>query len=97
MPATYSPATVKRARTILANCERQQQSRNARATAAVKAVKDANAWRKRPASDAQIRRVSALENDLGYRVSGRRVIRTAGQASDLYQSLKREALEAGIR
>jgi hypothetical protein len=47
-------------------------------------------WRTRPASDAQIARVHRCERDLGYKLSDRATIGNAGQASDLYQSLKAE-------
>lgn len=82
----YSAATVKRARTICANADRQAASRKAR-TRTVKAQID---WRKRPASKAQLARINGLEKLLGYKLSTMRHIGTAGQASDLYQALKSE-------
>lgn len=47
-------------------------------------------WRQRPASDKQIARIHFVEKALGYKPSTRAAIGTAGQASDLYASLKAE-------
>jgi hypothetical protein len=88
----YSQSTIKRARTILANADRQNKARASAAKRTVKAqTKDPNAWRSRPASEAQIGRIHRLEKHLGYRLSTKAAIGNAGQASDLYQSLKAEA------
>jgi len=47
-------------------------------------------WRQRPASKKQLARINGLEKALGYRPSTLRTLGTAGQASDLYASLKAE-------
>jgi hypothetical protein len=92
----YSNATIKRARTILRNAEtaqaitRKSQQNNPRTSTTRNAVKAD--WRTRPASDAQIARIHRCERDLGYKLSNRATIGNAGQASDLYQSLKAELL-----
>lgn len=79
----YSPATVKRARTICAAVDAQQKQR---------AIKDANAWRKRPASKSQIARIHRAEKALGWDLTPTfsATIRTAGDASDYFQALKKE-------
>jgi len=86
----YSAATIKRAQTICARAEAaSKQSRKARTrTAARKA--DPNAWKARPASKAQLARIQTLETLLGYKLSTLATIGTAGEASDLYRSLKAE-------
>ena len=94
MSATYSPATIKRARTILARCEAPKATPKARVKAA---KKQADAWRNRPASKAQIARVQRAEIALGYDPSPKAVIGNAGAASDLYQSLKVEMARNGVR
>jgi hypothetical protein len=94
MTATYSPATIKRCKTILSNAQSQQKMQQRVHKAATRAVvKDTikRDWRTKPASDAQIRRINGVEKFLGYKPSTRRAIGNAGQASDLFQSLKAEA------
>lgn len=88
----YSAATIKRSRTILRNAETQKRAsaqvlrqRKAQNAPTVKAD-----WRNRPASEPQLKRINALERTIGYRESTMRQIGTAGQASDLYKSLKSE-------
>jgi hypothetical protein len=88
MPATYSAATLRRCETILRNAK-TQDTRKARAVQAAKQV-DPNAWRKRKASESQLRRINGCERKLGYRLSTAKTIGNAGQASDLYQSLRAE-------
>lgn len=89
----YSQATIRRARTILRNCEAQSTPKAQRER---KAVKDADAWRNRPASKAQIARIHRCEEALGYRRSTIRTIGKAGAASDLYKSLKAEMVDLGV-
>lgn len=95
MPTTYSRSTLRRARTILRNQEqadtiaRKAAARAPRKPAQPKAAPKAD-WRTRPASQAQVRRIQALEVALGYKPSTIAIIGNAGQASDLYQSLKAE-------
>lgn len=89
----YSAATVKRARTIVRNAEQQRTAtKKVLATRTQQNAPTVKAdWRNRPASKAQLSRINALEASLGYRKSTMRTIGTAGQASDLYKSLKAEA------
>ena len=47
-------------------------------------------WRERVPSDKQMRRINNAERTLGYRLSTKATVGTAGAASDLYQSLKAE-------
>ncbi len=92
----YSQATIKRAQTILANVvnaptaeqvvQRSQQMRPRTATPS-----QVNDWRQRVPSDAQMARINRLERTLGYRLSTKATIGTAGEASDLYQSLRKES------
>ena len=92
--ATYSPATVKRARTIIANCERQQNARTQRsvkpARAAAKPAPKPAAWRNRAASATQMARINDAYVALNLRTFAtlgdfREVFPTAGAASDEFQ------------
>lgn len=88
----YDSATIKRARTIIANAERQEAARKAAATRTVKTEKNTD-WRKKPASVGQMRRINACYKRDGLRefatiAAFRKVFTNAGMASDEFQSIK---------
>lgn len=83
----YDAATIKRARTILANAEAQQNSRKATVKATVK--REA-AWRSGKASKGQMDRINLAYGQMGLRTfrtitDFRAVFATAGAASDEFQ------------
>lgn len=84
MAATYSPATLKRCRTILRNADTPKA--RVRKAQPAKAQRDPNAWRSRKASQSQMQRVWRNEERLGMDFSPANL--TAGEASDWYQHLK---------
>jgi hypothetical protein len=94
MPATYDSATIKRARTILANAERQQAARKAAVKRTVKPTVKADstddAWRKFAASKRQMDRINLAYGHLNLRTfrtlaDFRAVFPTMGAASDEFQ------------
>lgn len=84
-------ATSKTRRTVkAAPVEKVEQIANVTTTLAAAPRKPKADWKTRPASDAQVKRIRHLENEMGYKMSNRSTIGNAGNASALYQSLKSE-------